>query len=675
MYKILIVEDNKQNRSLLERLLNAHSGWEAISAANGAEALEIIHVTPPDMIISDIMMPIMDGFELCKRCKSDEILKNIPFIFYTATYTDQESETLALYTGADRFIIKPQPFDVFTATILEVIDEYHEKNYVSHSRPLGDEMEVLRQYNEVLFAKLEKKVFELEALNEKLKIELEEHKRIELLLQESEERYKSIFKNAHVVMLYIDLVTGDIIDANDAACSFYGYTKEEMISKKIADINILSEKEVYAAMRRSHLKEKNHFVFCHRLSYGEIRNVEVYSSPITIKGKLFLFSVIHDITNPFFNPFFDNMLNGVAYCKMLYDEYDNPIDFIYLDINKALEKITHTRRGGVIGKRATDLFPDIKSLHPELFDIYGNVAVTENSENLEVYFKPLKIWLRINVYSPLKGYFIAIVDDITERKQMEEELRDVNLNLQKRVQNEIEKNRVKDQIMFEQSRHIVIGELLVNISHHWRQPLCAIGLIIQDIRDAYLHNELDVEYMDKSVDAMMSELNALSDTIENFRNFYVQDNEKRDFNVTAEIDKALMLLAGYIKDKGIVIDKALDDSLLIQGFPNEFAQVILNILTNAKDVFEKRNIINGVININSYKDSTTGKMIISIKDNGGGIQEDIMDKIFDPYFTTKHKTRGTGIGLYMAKVLIEKSMNGTLSVRNISGGCEFRIEI
>ncbi|KJU86456.1 multi-sensor signal transduction histidine kinase [Candidatus Magnetobacterium bavaricum] len=263
---------------------------------------------------------------------------------------------------------------------------------------------------------------------------------------------------------------------------------------------------------------------------------------------------------------------------------------------------------------------------------------------------------------------IGIGIDISERKKIEREIREINLHLQDRIKEEVEKNRVNDRIMFEQSRHIVIGELLVNISHHWRQPLCAIGLLVQDIKDAYLYNEIDIKYIDTNIDAVMSEINMLSETIENFRNFYIHDKDKRYFNVTAEIEKALMLLSGYIKDKGIVIDKILDGDLNVYGFPNEFAQVVLNILTNTKDIFEKRNVINGVIKINSYREEGTGRIIITITDNGGGIEADIITKIFDPYFTTKDKSRGTGNGLYMAKVLIEKNMNGKLSVKNINEG-------
>jgi signal transduction histidine kinase len=274
-----------------------------------------------------------------------------------------------------------------------------------------------------------------------------------------------------------------------------------------------------------------------------------------------------------------------------------------------------------------------------------------------------------------ENLMFVFIRDITERKQMEDEIKTMNLNLQKRVEDAIAKNRAKDQLMYEQSRHISMGELLINISHHWRQPLCSVGLSVQDIKDAWLHHELDETYLNKNIETAMSELKELSDTIDNFRNFYVHAKEQREFNIADEINKADTLISGYVREKAIVIDKELDEGLTVQGYPNEFAQVILNILTNAKDKFERMNVTGGIIKIKLYRDGATGRKIITITDNGGEIPDDIINKVFDPYFTTKDKTRGTGMGLYMAKVIIEKNMNGTLSIRNIDGWCELRIEL
>ncbi len=161
MNKTLIVDDNLQNRYLLESILKG-SGYRVISAKNGMEALELITKELPDIIISDILMPVMDGFELCRKCKEDERLKQIPFLFYTATYTEPKDEQFALSLGADKFIIKPQKPEILEKMIRETLEEYMRGDQTLPSKPLGEEAEFLRQYNEVLFSKLEKKVFQLE---------------------------------------------------------------------------------------------------------------------------------------------------------------------------------------------------------------------------------------------------------------------------------------------------------------------------------------------------------------------------------------------------------------------------------------------------------------------------------------------------------------------------------
>ncbi|MEO5356586.1 MAG: PAS domain S-box protein [Nitrospirae bacterium YQR-1] len=274
-----------------------------------------------------------------------------------------------------------------------------------------------------------------------------------------------------------------------------------------------------------------------------------------------------------------------------------------------------------------------------------------------------------------KNCLTGVGTDITERKAMETQLRQLTLDLEKRVDEEVEKNRAKDQLMYEHSRHIAMGELLVNIAHHWRQPLTTIGLLVQDIGDSWRYNELNEEYLNKNIESVMSALTALSKTIDNFRNYYTNDPQKKELNITEAIDNTLSLLEGYFIQKGFVIDKQFDSELTVDLFPNEFAQVILNILTNIRDVFEQKQITDGIVRIRAFVESVTKKIVITIADNGGGVPEDIISRIFDPYFTTKDKDGGTGLGLYIAKVITEKNMKGTLSVRNSGRWCEFRIEI
>ncbi|MBF0337610.1 MAG: PAS domain S-box protein [Nitrospirae bacterium] len=287
-----------------------------------------------------------------------------------------------------------------------------------------------------------------------------------------------------------------------------------------------------------------------------------------------------------------------------------------------------------------------------------------------------KLWLncRRNEDESVR-YCVALIEDISERKALEEELNELTVNLKRRVKEEVERNREKDQLMYEQSRHIAMGELLVNIGHQWRQPLTVVGLLAQDILDAYLYNELNEAYIRENIKSITDELMGLSKTIDNFKSYYITDPKKTKSRIEDEINNTLSLIDGYFRIKGVKIYKEFAEGLTVNLFPNEFAQVILNILNNIKDVFEERCINDGTIKIKTYKEPNTDKAVITISDNGGGVSEDIIGKIFDPYFTTKHKSRGTGLGLYFARVIIEKSMKGSITARNVNGGCELRIEI
>jgi len=160
MTRILIADDNPQNLYLLESILKGHR-FDVVSVKNGASALDAAVKNPPDLIVTDILMPVMDGFELCRRWRADEHLKQIPFIFYTATYTDPKDEQFAMNLGADRFVIKPQKPEVLGQIICDLLAEFKQDRSIAE--PTLDEMESLRQHNEVLFRKLEKKVKQLEA--------------------------------------------------------------------------------------------------------------------------------------------------------------------------------------------------------------------------------------------------------------------------------------------------------------------------------------------------------------------------------------------------------------------------------------------------------------------------------------------------------------------------------
>jgi CheY-like chemotaxis protein len=176
--KLLIVDDNEQNLYMLQVLLEGY-GYQVASARDGAKALELARRDPPDMIITDILMPVMDGFSLCREWKKDEGLRAIPFVFYTATYTDPKDEEFALSLGAERFIIKPQEPEVFVEMIQEVVENGETGRLAALHEPEEEETTFFREYNEVLIRKLEDKLVQLEETNRILEREITEHEEAE----------------------------------------------------------------------------------------------------------------------------------------------------------------------------------------------------------------------------------------------------------------------------------------------------------------------------------------------------------------------------------------------------------------------------------------------------------------------------------------------------------------
>ena len=269
-----------------------------------------------------------------------------------------------------------------------------------------------------------------------------------------------------------------------------------------------------------------------------------------------------------------------------------------------------------------------------------------------------------------------------ERDRMHEDLKEINkqliefqATLEKKIKNAIEEVREKENMLIAQSRLATMGEMIGNIAHQWRQPLTAVGIIIQNYEDAYEDGILDMEYLEKHSDIVMDILTQMSRTIDDFRNFFKPNKLIQEFNIKNVIEKTVGFLEASFRVSSIKLELNLDETCFINGFPNEYSQVILNLLNNSKDVLKERNIQieNRKIIISLYKEN--GKSVVTVVDTGGGIPEDIIGRIFEPYFTTKDDETGTGMGLYMSKIIIEDNMKGKLTARNIQDGAEFRIEI
>ncbi|MBT0654400.1 PAS domain-containing protein [Geomobilimonas luticola] len=237
----------------------------------------------------------------------------------------------------------------------------------------------------------------------------------------------------------------------------------------------------------------------------------------------------------------------------------------------------------------------------------------------------------------------------------------------------IEELRAKERIMIQQGRQAAMGEMIGNIAHQWRQPLNTLALIIQQMKYYYELGEFNKQFLEDSTQKSMTLIKHMSHTIEDFRDFFKPDKEKSPFRINNAINQSVALIDANFKSQFIGLEVDTSGDPVVNGYSNEFSQAILNILVNARDVLLERSVANGQVRITSRMED--GNIVVAISDNGGGIPEDIMEKIFDPYFTTKGPDKGTGIGLYMAKTIIERNMGGRLTAFNAQGGAMFRIEV
>jgi C4-dicarboxylate-specific signal transduction histidine kinase len=285
-----------------------------------------------------------------------------------------------------------------------------------------------------------------------------------------------------------------------------------------------------------------------------------------------------------------------------------------------------------------------------------------------------------NVEDEIHQQTIMLEEEAAIRQAAQEELavkklqlEILNQSLENRFNETIAEMRQKDQMLIQQGRLAAMGEMIHNIAHQWRQPLNNIGLIIQNIQLSYATNSLTSEEMDSEVANVMGVIMHMSRTIDDFRNFFRSDKEMHDFVIRHAVEHALEFVGATLASCNVQVDLRIDEDITISGYQNEYAQVLLNILGNARDVLVERKIAEPCITIGVS--GKNGRSVVTIHDNGGGIDEDVQPKIFDPYFTTKEQGKGTGIGLYMSKAIIEQNMGGSLTVRNVDGGAEFRIEV
>ena len=389
---------------------------------------------------------------------------------------------------------------------------------------------------------------------------------------------------------------------------------------------------------------------------------------------------------------FDSIDEGFCIIEMLFDENGEPVDYRFLETNPSFQK-----QSGLIdvqGRRMREFVPEHET---HWFEIYGQVAATGEPARFQGEAAGLHRWYDVFAFRighPEARQVAVLFNDITERKQAEEELRAAKDELEVRVRERteelsralaelyfetaerlqaVDELREKELLLLQQSRLAAMGEMLVNISHQWRQPLNVLGIILQELKRRYKGGNFTGEFLDERVTRGKQIISHMSQTIDDFRNFLSLDKVKIQFNVKEVVETTLSMVRDTFTTMMVEVRITSEEDIVVEGYRNEYAQAVMNILINARDVFRERKVANPqlAITISGHK----GRSLVTIADNAGGIASDVINRVFDPYFTTKPPDKGTGIGLFMSKMIIERNMGGSLSVRNSDDGAEFVIEV
>jgi PAS domain S-box-containing protein len=462
-----------------------------------------------------------------------------------------------------------------------------------------------------------------------------------------------IFDNTFVAIILVD-EERIIKVVNDAFCKLFGYKKEEILEESVLKFHI----------------NNNYFINFRDITINKI----VQNEPVSLeyeflrkdgttfwgkisgnptKDKNYFLWMIVDISETI--EIKNKLKEQTNLLKTVIDENPNPIilknyDAKFVLVNKATSILYNSTPEEMIGKDDGDFIPDqklAKFFKENVQEIMKN-GKTEIVYEDSIDVKTNKVKNYMSIKKPFKNqlnedFILVIANDVTELNKKNEEL----------VQ--------KEKLLFQQAKLASMGEMIGNIAHQWRQPLSSISVLASGIK---LQKELDILKDEDFIYSMNNIINAtqyLSQTIEDFRSFFDSKNsEMTTFNIEESIEKTLSLIDSQLKHKEIKVIKKIDD-FKITTLENELIQVLVNILNNSKDALLERTE-QKLIQITSYKDSKSG--YIEIIDNAGGIAANVIDKIFEPYFTTKHKSLGSGIGLYMSEEIVEKHLKGKIFVEN-----------
>jgi PAS domain S-box-containing protein len=665
MKKVLIVDDNEQNLYLLQTMLKGRH-YDVLTAANGVEALEQARRDPPAIVISDILMPVMDGFTLCRKWKKDERLQQIPFVFYSATYTDPRDEELALSLGAARFIVKPVDPEAFAALLKQVIEEREPCPPLTPAQPdPEEETDYYQLYSEALVRKLEEKLLQLEEANKLLKQEITERKQVEEELRETQERYQMLFTQANegIFILSID---GTLVEVNESLARMHGYTVQEMLLKNLKDINTPKTAQLAPErMRRLLDGEALTFEVEHYHKDGHVFPLEVSANLISYSGGSYIQSFHRDITErkkaeqllADSEDRFRRAVQESPLPTMIHSEDGNVLAFsrVWLEItgysSDEISTISDwTERA--YGARK----PLVRDENDSLYALDKRKA--EGDHTITCKDGTQRIWnfssASLGRLADGKRAVISMANDVTEHRKLEEQLRQAQ-------------------------KMESIGQLAGGIAHDFNNILATIlgyGEMALMNMPADDPQRLNIEHMLEAADKAVH----LTKDILLFSRKHPAEKKPEDMRmIVRNVGKILKRVLG--EDVGF---KAITPSGDVPIFAdkNQLEQVLMNLATNARDAMPQGGtftLVAGEIALDDefvavHGYGKTGEYaMITVADTGCGMDEQTRQKIFEPFFTTKEVGKGTGLGMAVVYGIV-KQHDGYITAYSEPGkGTTFRI--
>ena len=645
MEHIMIVDDDAQNIYLLQSILSGN-GYRVTTAANGAEALEKARAEIPDMIVADILMPVMDGFELCRTWKADELLKDVPFVFYTATYTDTRDEQLALRLGADRFLVKPQEPDVLLATLEEVLQARRLGAAAAKPEPTPDETVYFKEYNEALIRKLEQKMLQLES-------EVIARREVEAVLIESEKKHRRLFETMLQGVIYED-PHGRITDANPAAERILGVSREQMLGRAedsphwctIREDGAEFPVEEHPSMvaLRTGRPVENVVMGVRNLGQNVTRWIRVDAIPLFRPGEQTPHQVdiiFEDITERRLAELERERLMAAIEQTgdiVMITDPEGAIQYL----NPAFETVTGYSRAEAIGQnpRMLKSGKQDEAFYQDFWETLSSGRtwtgrLVNKRKDGKLYTEEAKVSPVLDALGRIVNY-VAVKRDITEHLQLEQQFRQA-------------------------MKMEAVGRLAGGVAHDFNNALTPLSVIIDILLaemkpDDPIYDDIkEMEHAAARCAALARQLLAFS------RN---QTMEVTVVNLNDVVASMVGMLSHMIGED-IELVHTLDPQLgKVKADVGQMEQIIANLVVNARDAMpnggkltiQTRNVAASEVETDEDTMRASGPhVMLAVTDTGTGMDEETRTRIFEPFFSTKEKGKGTGLGLSTVYGIVKQS--------------------